>query len=164
MCVVNVFLYKIIAYYEARYFFVTLLAYFGAHFILYDIHLIRQGLSILIVVYAYRFVENNQFKKYFLYTLVAFGLHTSAIVAFSIPFVKKINLNSKNRIIIIITSVVMYIFLFFGRGVFFSILSVIPITARYANVYNNDEYSISYGLSLGLLLDILLFYIIITGF
>jgi len=67
---------------------------FGRHFIQ-----IRSGLSIAIIFWAMQYVTNRDWKKWFLSLLVAYFLHTSALVALPVYFLNRLKLN-KTRILI----------------------------------------------------------------
>jgi len=150
-------IYKIIQFYNPDYFYSSLLTYYGVYFVLNDIHLIRQGFAILIIAYGFRYLETQKFRKYLVFVLIAMGFHTSAIVALILVIIVKIKWNKQRRFIVAACAVLFYIGLLLFKSSFFSFIGNFGAFSRYAEVYNNSEYSYSYGISLGLLFDIILF-------
>lgn len=153
-------LYKCIEFYRPKYFYSSLLIYYGVYFILIDIHLIRQGIALLIVFYSYKFLWQKEIKKFVTLVIIAMGFHISAFIAFILLILPKVKFTKSRRLYFVFFGIFFYIILVLGKTYFFDLLSHISFLERYAVVYNNAEYSHSYGISLGLLFDILLFFIL----
>lgn len=88
----------------AYYPLLSLLLYCARFLLLRDINQIRAALAIAVVIYAIKFIENRNFKKYLLYTFLAVSIHTSTIITFPLFFIKKLNLNKKHIAYIIIAA------------------------------------------------------------
>jgi len=154
-----VYLYKIIEYYSNRFFFTSLFLYFGLYFIIFDIHLIRQGLAVLLAFYSYRYIIENKTFKYYIYIIISSLIHTSAILLLVLPLLNKIKISRSGRYFVLVLSFLVYLVIYLNKEVVFGVLSLFSLTKRYADVYNDAEFSHSYGISLGLIFDILLFVI-----
>lgn len=56
---------KVILYFTPPKFLITaLLIYFGLYLVIFNVHLIRQGLAVSIVFYSYIFAYKSNYKKY----------------------------------------------------------------------------------------------------
>lgn len=150
-------LYKTFIFFEKRYVFIALLLYFSLYFIIFNIHLIRQGLSITLVFYSFTFLFKKEYLKCFLFVLVASSIHKSALIVLPLLMITALNLTKNHRLIILGSAAIVYILLTYFKQYVFMALAVFPPTQRFALVYNNEFYSGSYGLSLGIIFDILLF-------
>lgn len=69
--------------------FLSLLIYISFRFSDAHLNLMRQGLSLALVLYSYKYVIDKDFKKYIFMILIAFLLHKSAIMVFPIYFLHK---------------------------------------------------------------------------
>ena len=150
-------LYKTLNYFKSNHIYTVLLLYYSVYFIIFNIHLIRQGVAISIIFFSFTYLHKRAYIKCLLLVLLAANFHKSAlIVLFFIPVVL-LNLNKYHRILILVAAFFIFIvFTFFKEYVFLG-LYILPITRRFAMVYNNLTYSGSYGISIGLIFDFLLF-------
>lgn len=72
----------------------------------------RQMLAISMMLYAWKYIEKKQIKKYLLMCLLAFSIHKSALVMLPFYWISKIKINKKTLIKYTISST--FIFAFFG--------------------------------------------------
>lgn len=147
---------KAIVFFSYPQFFVlTLLVYYGFYFIIFNVHLIRQGLAIAIVIYSYIYLYKKQYKIYVLLVLIAFLFHTSAIFCLPFGFFFKKNIKLKTQVIILIFSLIIAVNSVIFTTFFYSVGRNIPILSGYLDVYRVAEVT-NYGISTGMILDICL--------
>jgi len=97
---------KILNYYSKD-FFLSLLIYVSAIFLIYDINGIRQGLAISLVLLSIPYILNKNIYKYLFLVLIATFCHTSAIIF--LPFYWIANIRFKKKFILqILTLVVVF--------------------------------------------------------
>ena len=121
-------------YGKYRYFGVMIFIYF---ILLYapSFNIVRQMVSVSIIIYGFKYIENKSFFKYLLIVLLALSFHTSALFCLSFYF---LNINSTNfsktkkTIIIILAITIPFIF-----DYLFNVLSKMLIFSKYIMVYEN---------------------------
>ena len=86
-----------------------------------------------------RYFENwpKDKKKYYLMCLVATSIHTSALILFFIPYIRKI----KIRNFVIVTGICIVIGMLFSLSISRKILLSIPYLADYINPYIDPQIS-----------------------
>lgn len=89
----------------------SLLFYCARFLLLRDINQIRAAMAIAIVVYAIKYMEKADFKRYLLYTFLAISIHTSAIITLPLFFIKNLVLSKKAIVYIIIVAFVISLIL-----------------------------------------------------
>ena len=95
---------------------------------------VRQYFAISIVVYAWQFIFNRSFFRYFLLIVFAVLFHTSALLMLPVYWINKINLGKKKLMLLVFLSLP----LSFVLGPFVQLLmSLIP---QY-EVYSNSEFT-----------------------
>ncbi|WP_169816458.1 EpsG family protein [Dokdonia donghaensis] len=153
-----VFIHKGINYFSSSRYFTALFIFFSVHFVILNIHLIRQGISVAIIFFAFKFLFEGNKKKFIIWCLIASGFHSSSLVVLLLYPLYVYGLSTqRRRMIIFIISILLFITIPLVKPVVFNILGSISITARYASVYQGGVFSSSYGLSLGILADIVVF-------
>lgn len=116
------FLYKALKIYTP-YRNTSLLLYFCLFFFVLDMSGIRQAVALNIFFYSIQYIENRNFKKYMLYTLLAFSFHWTSFLFLPIYFVFNRRFSTKACVIFFVICI---LFAFFQiRWVVF-LLSVIP--------------------------------------
>lgn len=70
--------------------FISILLYFIGCFYVLNCEEIRQATSFAIILFASSYLGKCEFKKYYLWVLVAVGFHYSSLLFFSIPLLMKI--------------------------------------------------------------------------
>lgn len=150
-------LYKAFKYFSEGYLYISLLVYYSAFFIIFNIHLIRQSVAIAIVLFSFTYLHKKKYLKFFILVLLATNFHKSALIAIPFSLIVIVKLNKKTRLLILGFAILSYIIFTFFRNEVFMLLYYFPVTNRFATVYNNLTYSSGYGISIGLLFDIVLF-------
>lgn len=78
---------------RSKYFTLSVLLFFVQGIYFDSFNGIRQYIVVAIFIYAYRFIEENSFKKYLLTMLVASLFHISALITIPLYFIKKEKVN-----------------------------------------------------------------------
>lgn len=106
--------------------YVWLWFYSFPYFYLYSLNIMRQWAAISIVFYAYKYIIENNIKKYLFWILLAGLIHKTAFLMVIFYFLKKMNLSK-------IFHIFLFVFSFFFLKIFvFVILNInIPITSYY---------------------------------
>lgn len=103
---------------KMKYPFTVLLCYYLRFYVLFELNAMRQGLAITFVMLAYISLEREEVKKYFAFSAIAILFHSSAVVVFLAPIVKKINLNAYKLVIVYFAAVIFRTF-FFDQAIMF---------------------------------------------
>lgn len=117
------------------------------------LNLMRQGLAQSILFYATTIlITERSIKKYFLYTILATTIHTTAFLGIIVLFIYKLSLNFKKYFIFIVIGVVIiccivlnieHIILNFQNYSFIKYLPILEVYKRYSNIVggqNRDFY------------------------
>lgn len=149
------FLYRAFIVFNIKYQGMVLLIYYSLFLIIFNIHIIRQGLAISIILFSYHYLLNNKTKKFLIYVVIATLFHKSALFCLVLfPFLK-LNFNSKLSLFVLLGSFLVGIFSRNLLDFFYLITSKIPILSNYANFYRIEE-ATNYGISIGIISDIVL--------
>ena len=97
---------------KMKYPFMALLCYYLRFYVLFELNAIRQGLAITFILLAYIAIDKKNIKKYIVFSIIAILFHSSAIVIFIAPILKKMNLNAYKIVIIYMAALIFRIFLF----------------------------------------------------
>jgi len=121
----------------------------------YYFGIIRMGLAVAIIAYAYRFVMKKEYKKFIVFVFLATMFHYSAVFALGIMFItvninSSSNLNKKNTIKIFLLIPISFILV---RQFIYPFIS----TGRYQNYINSTEL-ISWGFITSIPLLILFYF------
>jgi hypothetical protein len=155
-----VFLYLAFRYFAPNNGILLFTLYFGIYLIIFDIHIIRQGIAIAMVLYSWKFAVENKMIKFLLLVLIAMGFHSSAVVVLPVYLLTKVKFTKQLKITLLsISTIILFIILFF-KDLVFNIISLIPLFERYATVYLDPEFSSIETISFGFVLNILAFFII----
>lgn len=100
-----VLLIKCIRIYLEKKYYISALTVFYLGFYLQSLNISRQFVAILICIYSYKYVINNDLKKFIITVFIAMLFHRSAIVFFVAYYINKFKID-KRRIIIIIVCIV----------------------------------------------------------
>ncbi|MBN1364258.1 MAG: EpsG family protein [Syntrophaceae bacterium] len=76
-----------------KYFFTSALLYFIGYYGYFNFEIMRESLAVCFFLLSIKSFINKRWVKYYLFVLVAFGFHYSAIVLFLLPVIKKIKVN-----------------------------------------------------------------------
>ncbi|WP_180955022.1 EpsG family protein [Bacillus sp. V3-13] len=154
------FLYLAFNYFNPEKSILLFSLYFGFYLILFNIHIIRQGVAIAIIMYSWKFIVKQKFWTFSLLVLIAMGFHVSAIFAFPMYFLARLNIPINFKFFLIWLSPILLFIIIKANALIFSLLSIIPFFARYAQVYSYGVYSEIEGLSFGFVLNIILFVLV----
>ena len=114
----------------------SLLLYCARFLLLRDINQIRAALAIAIIVYTIKYIEKGNFKKFLLFSFLAISVHTSAIITLPLFFIKKLNINQKQIVYIVIGAFV--VSLVFSPFIF-SYLREISVRYAFAQNYTTSK-------------------------
>lgn len=95
----------------------------------------RQMLAIAIVLYSWKFIENNKMKKFLFFILLAFSIHKSAIIMMPFYWLTKAKINYKN--------IMLYIIFAFSIFAFFDVIQKMLLLTHYGQVYTERGMFIS---------------------
>lgn len=70
--------------------FFILFFYASRLYLQYNFILIRQAIALVIVWYAFRYLVQNNLKRYYFFVLIAVSFHFSAIICLFFPLIKKL--------------------------------------------------------------------------
>ncbi len=75
------------------------------------LNIVRQYISLIIVLLGFSFVIKRQFIKFLLCCLIATTFHTSSIVAIVLYFIYPLNIKMKNIITVFIVTILIFVFI-----------------------------------------------------
>ncbi|MGJ1285264.1 EpsG family protein [Sphingobacterium spiritivorum] len=148
------FLARSIRYFNPDYSNTALLIYFSLFLVTFNIHIIRQGLAIAIILYSYKYFFEKKYYIYIALVLLAAGFHLSALIVLPISYFFKFNFKKKTQIILLLSSVIISFNASKLIDLYYTIANNIPVLNKYLVFYRRDE-SGQYTFSFGMLFDIL---------
>jgi len=154
-----IFLNSAIDFFCLRHKILSYLVFFSFFLITFNLHIIRQGLAIAIILFGYRFLFNKNYLKFILIILLASTFHLSALILLPFMFLIHLKIAPFYQFIIIIISLGVLLFQEVIVGFYYSIAGNIPLLNKYLLVYREEE-RISYGLSSGMILDLIVLLIL----
>jgi len=89
---------------------ISLLLYFCMVFFVLDMSGIRQALALNIFFYSIQYIKSRNFKKYLLFTLLAFSFHWSSLIFLPIYFILNRRLSTRTGVIFFMVCVFIAIF------------------------------------------------------
>jgi hypothetical protein len=96
---------------------------------------VRQGVALSIFLFSIRYIEQDNFKKYLGWILIASLFHYSALGLILIYFLKNIKLNSVIWVVLLLVS-----YIGFQLGIFYKIIfSLIEKVPFYGEIYTKNE-------------------------
>ena len=102
-------------------------------------NIIRQSLAIFIMLYAFKYIEKQNYKKYFLCVVIAFFFHKSVILCAFIPVLHTIAKKEKKYIYLTgICILLICIFNFIGNFIP-KLIEIFPQFAKYFNYALREE-------------------------
>lgn len=124
----------------SNYRFTCVLIYYLMTYPYFNFEILRESLSISILIISMPFLIKKKWIKYFLLSIIAFLFHSSAIILFFLPFSinlfnKKVNLKSMTYIIILT------FLLGNSYTINFIIDNLFPFLAPLAEIYSEWEWS-----------------------
>lgn len=74
---------------------VVILCYYLLYFYFYSFNTIRQALAMVFVLFAIYYLERDNKKNFFIFSLIAMLSHTTAIISFVVLLIKRIKLSNR---------------------------------------------------------------------
>jgi hypothetical protein len=145
----------------------SVIIYFGLLFFQLDMIVIRQGIAVAVMFYAYKYVENRQFLKFLIFLLVASWFHISVIILIPSYFFVKARFSTATLVILFAA---FHMFLFFRikwisplfEGIFGSVTDSF-LVSRVTAYMDNSIYSVGRGINAGTLANIFVFAVSIAN-
>lgn len=97
---VNFIVFKTIKKYSINPFF-TILLYYLLFYLNLNMEILRESISICLLLIGIEFINEKKYIKYFLLSLIAFLFHESAMVLFIVPFMLNIKLSKTMYFVVI---------------------------------------------------------------
>lgn len=145
----------------------SVLVYFGILYFSLEFGAIRQAIALMIVLYAYQYIVKRSFGKYFLYVLLAFFFHRSAILMLPVYFVAHRYFSSRTLIIWFVCFLVIFVLRLKWLSAILTAglsLALDPhIASKIVTYTTNDIYAGGRGFSLGLLVNVVLFVVFLLA-
>lgn len=107
---------------NTKYRFTAVLFYYFSLYPYFNFEILRESLAICCFLLSIKYYSSGRWWGYYLYAIIAFLFHVSAILLFVLPFVKRINFNTKTIVAIFVVSSLLnpLVVSYFGSGNFFS--------------------------------------------
>jgi hypothetical protein len=128
--------------------FTALLIYFLTCYLFFNFEILRESLAVSVYLFAYKPLTKKNWVKYYLITLIAFFIHSSASIAFFIPFLLTIT-RIKSWMPIVIVGVT---FIVLGSYINEIVLEILPslnlndrVFYKLTTYLGRDEIGISIG-------------------
>ena len=157
------YLHKAIAYFNKDYPITSYFIYFGIFLITYNIHILRQGISIAMVFYGYKYLYEKKRIEFILFVILAFTFHKSALIVLPFTFLININLTVKRQIILLVIATVVYLLSNVFVDLFYIIAANTPILSSYLAFYRREEFTAT-GITLGMLMDMVIMIALLLKF
>lgn len=145
ICFIIVLIYFIMIKKFTPYIFCAWYLLFARFFELQNIVQIRQGLAIVIMLYALKYIYEKSIIKYIIFIILASLIHKTLIVALILYPLSKIDWNKKNVAVVIVLSIILYI-IPITNIVFNLFLPIIGIEILKYDIYQNTVYAESASL------------------
>lgn len=104
----NVVVFRLIKKY-CPYIFIGILFYAVMLYLNLNFNALRQAYSLGFFLLGFDFLVEKQYLRYYVFALLAFLFHTSAIILFAIPLLSLINVNRRTIILTLIAAFVMFV-------------------------------------------------------
>jgi hypothetical protein len=156
------FLKKTIDYFSPKHSVLSYFIFYSFFLILFEIHIIRQGLAISLVLYSYKYLFNKKYVVFILFVLVASAFHKSALIVLPCALILNFIQTTILQFILVIFSLIVFFFQGELILIYYNFASQIPILNAYLLVYRMEE-TTSYGFSSGMLLDVIIFIILLIN-
>jgi len=85
---------------NTQYRFTAILIYYLFFYLYFNTEIMRESLAVCFFLLAYPFYKSKNWIKYYLFTIIAFFFHSSAIITLVFPIFRYINFNKKGIIIL----------------------------------------------------------------
>lgn len=85
---------------ETRYVFVSILLYGLMSYLVVNFNLLRQSIALGFALYGFTYLRLKQYKKYYVFVLLSYLFHNSAIILIPLPIFALFNYTKKNTTIL----------------------------------------------------------------
>jgi len=119
---VIIFLYK-----NSKYFAFSIILYINLTYFYSFMNLMRFGLSVALILQAYNYLKSNNYKIYFIFTLLAILFHNSAIIFLITWFFRKKTFSNYYFSLIIIISILITIYFHSFENIAFALFPMYKI-------------------------------------
>lgn len=134
-----VFMYKVFCKQKMRDINIVVpFAFFLCFVYIRSFSMIRQAMAMSVMLYAYTFLEERKYSKYWLYSFVAIGIHYTAFISILVYFWAK---EDKLKIFKRISMIVIFVLTFvFGEMIFTNVFNIFG--SKYALMNFNAEFGV----------------------
>ena len=146
-------------YKQSKYIPFSLLIFFFSTFYFNSLNQIRQGIAMCIFLYAYQYVRQENWKKYFIWIIVAAGFHISALVYLSVYILYKWKAEIKKHIIAFVVILACMPVL---KVLLVKVISLTSYGWYFDSVYASNDFSLA-GFLISLLILVLHEYYLTLG-
>lgn len=87
---------------STRNIFTGLLIYFLLYYMFLNFETLREAMAVAVFLYGFKFWEKKKWVFYFIFCIIAFNFHVSAVICFIFPLFRNLKINIKWATIIII--------------------------------------------------------------
>lgn len=106
-----------------------------------SLNLARQAIALSIVFYAFKYIEHNKLKMFYLFIIIAFLFHNSALLGFIYVILLKISSGKNWRLKQLLILFLLFIFIIFYDKIFALMVSIFFSNniEKYLNAFLSDE-------------------------
>lgn len=108
-----------------------------SNYLYFSTEILRESLAVCVFLFAFKYLFNRMYLKYYLCCIVAFGFHVSAIILFFIPLYMSFNIKTKLYI-----NMLFFLFLLLLKDVVFDffVQNVLPVNiASKRSIIEEDQ-------------------------
>lgn len=139
--------------YFKRYRFTVVLFYFVYVYIYFNTEVLRESLAVAFFLLGFPSLQEKKWGRYYIFAIIAFLFHSSAIVVFFFPFFKYIQYNKKNIIIVFLAVITTFL-------IFNDLLEVLLLNEKMTVKY--ASYDDSYKNLNGKIFDFIRYFVVIA--
>ena len=141
--------------------FLALLLYYSRTFMGGDFGQIRQGLAMAFVFIAFKFIIENNLKKFLIVMFFASITHVSSVIFIPFYFFSKVRIKTKYLLLLLVISIPLSLLNF--KEIFSGYLSVLPtFVATKVDIYAQVEASESIGLTFSVFFRLFIILLLIS--
>lgn len=145
----------------------SVLVYFGVLFFALDMIVIRQGMAVAIIFYAYRYIIERKFWYLFGFAVLASLFHLSALIIIPLYFI--LNRTYSNTLLVsffLVFNLILILQIRWMSPMLQAGLSLIinpTLAVKLSNYLTNEVYAVGRGLTFGFLVNIITFIVLILN-
>lgn len=153
------FLKKAIDFFSPRYVVTSYLVFYSLFLITLNIHIIRQGLAISLVLFGYKYLFHKRYLTFSLIVVLASTFHLSALILLPFILLIQLKISIKSQLFLVGLSFIAFIYQDDLVESYYKLAVNFPLMSKYLLVYRQEE-RISYGISLGMIFDLIVLIIL----